>query len=181
MIAIDAPLTSTNTTPTKHLETFHEKYPDIKLDIACYNGPNQYVVAGRTINIELLELHLQDKIASGEKLSFKILKDVHAYHSAMADSIVGQCAKLSAEISFQVSFELYFVIVLRYLFPVLSFCFQIRTCNDLESSPLLKRGWLLDSCVRPEDFGEFQSAGELLKICDSSNTYWKLSHIVWQC
>ncbi|KAM0139075.1 hypothetical protein ACHAP3_003343 [Botrytis cinerea] len=101
MIAIEAPLTSTNTTPNKHLETFYEKHPDIKLDIACYNGPNQYVVAGRTINMELLELHLQDKIASGEKLSFKVLKDVHAYHSAMADSIVGECAKLSSEISFQ--------------------------------------------------------------------------------
>ena len=109
MIAIEASLTSTNTTPTKHLETFHHKHPDIKLDIACYNGPNQYVVAGRTIDIKLLESHLQDKIASGEKLSFKVLKDVHAYHSVMADSIVGECAKLSAEVSFQVSFESYFV------------------------------------------------------------------------
>lgn len=121
MIAIEAPLTSTNTTPNKHLETFYEKHPDIKLDIACYNGPNQYVVAGRTINMELLELHLQDKIASGEKLSFKVLKDVHAYHSAMADSIVGECAKLSSEISFQVSFELYFVGMGKYQFPVISF------------------------------------------------------------
>mgnify|MGYP001571355399 CR=1 FL=1 len=107
MIAIEAELVETDTTPDKHLEPFHKKHPEAKLDIACYNGPNHYVVAGSTVDIELLESYLNGKKSSGEKLRFKILRGMHAYHSVMADSIVDESAKLSASIPFQVSVETY--------------------------------------------------------------------------
>jgi malonyl CoA-acyl carrier protein transacylase len=109
MIAIEADLVERDLTPIMHLESFYQNYPDVKLDIACYNGPNSYVISGSTINIKLLEADLNDRKASGERLSFKVLKDVHAYHSVMADSIVDECAKLSVEIPFQVSGEIYFI------------------------------------------------------------------------
>jgi malonyl CoA-acyl carrier protein transacylase len=107
MIAIEADLVETDTTPNKHLEPFHKKHPEAKLDIACYNGPNNYVVAGSTVDIELLELYLNGKKSSGDKLRFKVLRGMHAYHSVMADPIVDECAKLSASIPFQVSVETY--------------------------------------------------------------------------
>lgn len=102
MIAIEAELVATGTTPAKHLTPFQENHPEAKLDIACYNGPNNYVVAGSTPDIELLEVHLTDKKSKGEKLRFKVLRGMHAYHSVMADSIVDESAKLSTLIAFQV-------------------------------------------------------------------------------
>ncbi|KAJ5578595.1 uncharacterized protein N7459_007559 [Penicillium hispanicum] len=101
MVAIEAELVETGTTPTENLQPFYEQNPGVKLDIACYNGPNNYVVAGRTVDIELLESYLKDKKASGEKMRFKVLKGMYAYHSVMADSIVDESAKLSASIPFQ--------------------------------------------------------------------------------
>ena len=103
MVAIEADLVETGTTPTENLTPFHEKHPDVKLDVACYNGPNSYVVAGRTVDIEMLESYLKEKKSSGEKLRFKVLKGMYAYHSVMADSIVDESANLSASIPFQVS------------------------------------------------------------------------------
>ncbi|GAB1209746.1 hypothetical protein APSETT445_008527 [Aspergillus pseudonomiae] len=101
MIAIEADLVGTDTTPTEHLAPFHKKHPDAKLDIACYNGPNNYVVAGSTAHIDLLESYLNERKSNSEKLRFKVLRGMHAYHSSMADSIVEKSAQLSASIPFQ--------------------------------------------------------------------------------
>ncbi|ROV97820.1 hypothetical protein VPNG_08650 [Cytospora leucostoma] len=101
MIAIETNLVSTNRTPAEYIKPFYEEHPDVKLDIACYNGPDCFVVAGRTPDIELLESYLIPKKSGGEKLRFKVLKGMHAYHSVMADSIVDESAKLSASIPFQ--------------------------------------------------------------------------------
>ena len=103
MVAIEADLVGINTTPERHLEPFYKIYPDIKLDIACYNGPNNYVVAGPTKYIDYLESYLVEKKASGEKIRFKVLRGMYAYHSSMADTIVNECAKISSSIQFQVS------------------------------------------------------------------------------
>ncbi|KAL7931973.1 polyketide synthase module [Trichoderma chlorosporum] len=101
MVAIEADLVATGTTAAQNMQRFNEKHPDVKLDIACYNGPNNYVVAGRTPDIELLEAHLNERKASGEKLRFKVLKGMHAYHSVMADPIVEEAAVLSASVPFK--------------------------------------------------------------------------------
>ncbi|OGM49360.1 polyketide synthase [Aspergillus bombycis] len=109
MIAIEADLVGTDTTPTEHLAPFHKKHPDAKLDIACYNGPNNYVVAGSTAHIDLLESYLNERKSNSEKLRFKVLRGMHAYHSSMADSIVEKSARLSASIPFQVSDGTYLI------------------------------------------------------------------------
>ncbi|RDH18927.1 polyketide synthase [Aspergillus niger ATCC 13496] len=101
MVAIEADLVGTDTTPESHLETFYQRHPEIKLDIACYNGPNNYVVAGATKYVDVLESYLVKKKSSGEKLRFKVLRGMYAYHSSMADTIVNECGKLSASIQFQ--------------------------------------------------------------------------------
>ncbi|PYI01676.1 BcPKS20, polyketide synthase [Aspergillus sclerotiicarbonarius CBS 121057] len=103
MIAIEADLVETQTSASQHLEPFRRKHPECTLDIACYNGPNHYVVAGPTPDIDLLETELvQEKKSCGAKLRFKVLRGMHAYHSAMADSIIEESARLSATIPFQV-------------------------------------------------------------------------------
>ncbi|OJJ70061.1 hypothetical protein ASPBRDRAFT_31942 [Aspergillus brasiliensis CBS 101740] len=101
MIAIETDLVGTQTTPSQHLEPFRQKHPECTFDIACYNGPNQYVVAGRTSAMELLETALTEEKRRGANLRFTMLRDMHAYHSAMADSITDEGARLSATISLQ--------------------------------------------------------------------------------
>ncbi|KAJ0419262.1 BcPKS20, polyketide synthase [Aspergillus carlsbadensis] len=103
MVAIEADLVATNTTPTQHLQPFLKEHPEAKLEIACYNGPNNYVVAGATKDIEVLATYLQDLKSQGprSKLRYKVLRGMHAYHCHLADSIVDACAELSASIPFQ--------------------------------------------------------------------------------
>ncbi|EIT79328.1 polyketide [Aspergillus oryzae 100-8] len=101
MVAIEADLVGTDTTPSKHLDSFHKKHPEAKLEVACYNGPNNYVIAGSTTHIDLLESYLNEQRSSGEKLRFKVLEGTHAYHSYMADAIIDESEKLSASIPFQ--------------------------------------------------------------------------------
>ncbi|KAL1866900.1 Type I Iterative PKS [Diaporthe australafricana] len=101
MIAIEADLVETNMTPNEHLAPFREENPGAKVDIACYNGPDSYVVAGGTPDIELLESYLGQKKSTGAKLRFKVLRGMYAYHSVLADPIVDESAKLSASIPFK--------------------------------------------------------------------------------
>ncbi|PLB49342.1 BcPKS20, polyketide synthase [Aspergillus steynii IBT 23096] len=105
MVAIEADLVSTNMTPVQHLQLLLEKHPNSQVEIACYNGPNNYVVAGSTQEIELLATYLQDQKSNvrshGNRLRCKVLQGMHAYHSHMADPIVKACAELSASIPFQ--------------------------------------------------------------------------------
>lgn len=102
MIAIETDLVGTQTTANQHLEPFRRKHPDFTFDIACYNGPNNYVVAGRTSAMEALETDLSQEKRRGVKLRFKMLRGMHAYHSVMADSIIDECARLSDTIPCQV-------------------------------------------------------------------------------
>lgn len=102
MIAVEADLAKRDMTPTLHLDRFFRQQPETKISVACYNGPNHYVVAGPTPDVELLESHLKGRKSSGEVMRFKVLKGMHAYHSAMADPIIDESARLSATIPFQV-------------------------------------------------------------------------------
>ncbi|CAG8111497.1 unnamed protein product [Penicillium salamii] len=101
MIAIQTNLVKRSSTPEKHLEPFREKYPEAELDIACYNSLNNYVVAGRTSDIELLQSYLKQISIADSELRFTVIRGVHAYHSALVDPILDESAKLSALISFQ--------------------------------------------------------------------------------
>lgn len=127
MVAIEADLVQTGTTPTENLKPFHEKHPDIKLDVACYNGPNSYVVAGSTVDIQVLESYLKDKKLNGEKIRFKVLKGMYAYHSILAESIIDESAKLSASIPFEVSIWIFLFSVASSLEKSINIFFKIGT------------------------------------------------------
>ncbi|KAK7942475.1 polyketide synthase [Apiospora aurea] len=101
MIAIEAELVKKDITPEKHLEPFLKQHPETKASVACYNGPNHYVAAGPTPDIELLEAYMKDRKSSGEAMRFKVLKGMHAYHCAVADPIVEESGKLSSTIPYQ--------------------------------------------------------------------------------
>ncbi|KAL4923047.1 uncharacterized protein BDV17DRAFT_296735 [Aspergillus undulatus] len=110
MVAIEEDLIAMNVTPEQHLQPFLNAYPDVKLEIACYNGPNNYVVAGKTKDVDVLVAYLQTQkqqcksLATSspqKRLRFKVLNGMHAYHCHMADAIVDECAVLSASIPLQ--------------------------------------------------------------------------------
>ena len=101
MIAIEANLAGAAMTPAEFVESFYREIPEAKVDIACYNEPNCFVVAGSTVDIGRLEIYLKDKKAEHANLRFKVLKGVHAYHSVLANSIINEGADLSASIQFQ--------------------------------------------------------------------------------
>ncbi|OQE12298.1 hypothetical protein PENVUL_c001G00307 [Penicillium vulpinum] len=101
MIAIDTDLLAADMTPTRHLSFFREEYPETKLDISCYNGPNNYVVAGATADIETLESYLKSSKANGERIRYKVMRGMHAYHCALVDSILSHSAELCAPVDYR--------------------------------------------------------------------------------
>lgn len=110
MIAIEDDFVGTKTTPAQFLQPFQAEHPNAVIDIACHNGPNNYVLAGTTADIRLLESYLSQKKAENRKLRFKFLTGMYAYHSYLADSIVEESAKLSTSVQFQVSLNSEFVL-----------------------------------------------------------------------
>ncbi|KAI9043577.1 BcPKS20 [Aspergillus affinis] len=102
MMAIEADLVSSNMTPTQHLQQFTDKCQSGRVEIACYNGPNNYVVAGSTQDVEALETFLKEQkskfTSNRHKIRFKVLRGIYAYHCHMADSILDACAELSASL-----------------------------------------------------------------------------------
>ncbi|KAH8431101.1 uncharacterized protein LDX57_008762 [Aspergillus melleus] len=104
MMAIEADLVSSNMTSMQHLQQFTDKYPSGRVEVACYNGPNNYVVAGSTQDVEALETYLRQyksNLTNRNKLRFKVLRGIYAYHCHMADSILDACAQLSTSIPLQ--------------------------------------------------------------------------------
>ncbi|KAF5531571.1 polyketide synthase [Fusarium mexicanum] len=101
MVAVEADLVNMKRSPEQYLEPFYESYPLVRLSVACYNGPNNYVVASSTPDVEVLESYLKARELAGEALRFKVLKGMHAYHSPMADPILDESAKLSETIQFK--------------------------------------------------------------------------------
>ncbi|KAL4965974.1 uncharacterized protein BDV14DRAFT_199425 [Aspergillus stella-maris] len=106
MIAIETDIATTKTTPDEHFQSFFlNGHPKSRLEIACYNGPKNYVVAGSTPDIEILAAYLQEQKSkpshANNRLRFKVLRGMHAYHCSMADGIIDECATLSASIPFK--------------------------------------------------------------------------------
>ncbi|KAL3473893.1 BcPKS20, polyketide synthase [Aspergillus californicus] len=110
MVAIEVDLVAMNKTPEDHLEPFRKVHPRVKIDVACYNGPNNYVVAGTSKDIDVLVAYLQTQKQKCKslgtsspqgRLRFKVLTGMHAYHCHMVDTIVNECAALSASIPLQ--------------------------------------------------------------------------------
>lgn len=67
---------------------------DFRLDIACYNGPRSFVLAGNASSIEAVEKECR---------AFKTtrLQSTHAYHSYLVDAILSRFRKLVQSINIQ--------------------------------------------------------------------------------
>ncbi|KAJ5890374.1 Acyl transferase/acyl hydrolase/lysophospholipase [Penicillium subrubescens] len=72
--------------------------PSITVDIACVNGPRNLILAGDETSIRAFEeLVAQD---SSRVIRTKRLKNTHAFHSQMVDSIVPGLTKVAQSIQF---------------------------------------------------------------------------------
>jgi acetyl esterase/lipase/acyl carrier protein len=67
--------------------------PTTCIDIACYNGPRSFVLAGDSPSIESVE---HNQLARNLKL--RRLESTHAYHSYMLDDIMAELASLAESI-----------------------------------------------------------------------------------
>ncbi|KAJ0108719.1 beta-ketoacyl synthase domain-containing protein [Diaporthe amygdali] len=67
---------------------------DFKLDVACYNGPRSFVLAGGSASIAKA-VELCRGLKSTE------LRNTHAYHSYLADGILDDLSKLAASFKIQ--------------------------------------------------------------------------------
>ncbi|RMD44083.1 hypothetical protein DV735_g971, partial [Chaetothyriales sp. CBS 134920] len=65
---------------------------DLRVDVACYNGPRSFVLAGDALSIQKAEAECQ---------SFKPvrLQNTHAYHSYVADGILDDLKRVTESIS----------------------------------------------------------------------------------
>ncbi|KAI1742638.1 beta-ketoacyl synthase [Xylaria scruposa] len=69
---------------------------DCHVEVACYNGPNNFVVGGNEISTEAL----QEECAS-LGLKIRTLENTHAYHTHIIDNIIPELKVLSKTISFR--------------------------------------------------------------------------------
>ena len=67
------------------------------LEIACYNGPQSFVLAGSTLSADALEAFLE---SSREPLRWKRLQIPNAFHSALSEPLVRPLQAVAEEISF---------------------------------------------------------------------------------
>ncbi|KAJ5080836.1 polyketide synthase [Penicillium angulare] len=117
-------------TPNRHLGSFQDEYPETKLEIACYNGPKNYVAAGYTSDIETFESYLSQKKATGEKVRYKVMKGMHAYHCVLVDSILPESGKLSGSVKFQVCDETIWTRPTTYFHPKQEPTIPFETCHE---------------------------------------------------
>lgn len=79
------------------LDLVAEQCPSTAPEIACYNGPRNYVVSGSTASIKLFEEAALDGSYS-QQLRLKRLQNTHAYHSNLVDGIIPALTELAQTI-----------------------------------------------------------------------------------
>ena len=82
------------------LDMTKQQHPSCSAEIACYNGPRNIVIAGSRASIEAVE-----EVSRSEGLSTHLklarLKNTHAFHSRLADSILQGLGEVAESISFK--------------------------------------------------------------------------------
>lgn len=71
-----------------------------RVDVACYNGPQQIVLAGTEMSIRAIE----DAIAAGNSannMRVKRLENTHAFHSRLVDSIVPDLTRVAESLVYR--------------------------------------------------------------------------------
>lgn len=82
------------------LDYTHQQYPSGSVEISCYNGPRNFVVAGERASIEAIEAASESKECL-VSLKLQRLKNTHAFHSHLVDSIVPAFAEVAESIHFK--------------------------------------------------------------------------------
>jgi acyl transferase domain-containing protein/acyl carrier protein len=90
MIAIEADLDRVLDLLTQHA--------DLDLEIACYNGPQSFVLAGSTSSVDNLESSLK---SSPQSLRWKRLQVTNAFHSPLAENLVQSLREICEGLDFQ--------------------------------------------------------------------------------
>jgi acyl transferase domain-containing protein/thioesterase domain-containing protein/SAM-dependent methyltransferase/acyl carrier protein len=115
------------------VDTVNSKYPDQKIEVACYNGPTSFVLAGPAVAI--------DSVASlAANLSGLVkVKKLHvpfAFHSSLADPVLPGLAALAEELHYQTPH------------------IRIETCSDTAPWPSVKPSLLVHHTRSPVFFGQ---------------------------
>lgn len=82
------------------LDWTRSRYPYFAADISCYNGPRAVVLAGDQASIDAVEEVSKFEIFSGS-LKLVRLKNTHAFHSRLVDSILPGLREIAATLEFK--------------------------------------------------------------------------------
>ena len=72
-----------------------------KIEVACYNGPDDHVLVGTEPSIKAIEDIVQSRQTSSQSLKAKRIQVTHGFHSYLVDPIVPGLVELAKTINFQ--------------------------------------------------------------------------------
>ena len=90
MIAVEADLKKVSNLLTQHA--------DLGFEIACYNGPRSFVLAGSTGSIDALEASLK---SSPEPMRWTRLQVTHAFHSGLTEPLIRPLQDIAEQLTFR--------------------------------------------------------------------------------
>lgn len=90
MIAIEAALDTVKSLLAQHAH--------LGLDIACYNGPQSFVIAGSTSSVDALEAFLK---SAPQPFQAKRLRVTNAFHSSLTEPLLQSLQDITEQLNFQ--------------------------------------------------------------------------------
>ncbi|KAL6800778.1 hypothetical protein GGI42DRAFT_326904 [Trichoderma sp. SZMC 28013] len=90
MIAIEADLSTVKSLLAQHAH--------LGLDIACYNGPQSFVIAGSTSSVDALEASLK---SAPRPFQAKRLRVTNAFHSSLTEPLLQPLQDITEQLNFQ--------------------------------------------------------------------------------
>jgi acyl transferase domain-containing protein/thioesterase domain-containing protein/SAM-dependent methyltransferase/acyl carrier protein len=129
MVAIEAEFHNLS----RLVDSVNLKFPDRKIEVACYNGPTSFVLAGPTVAIDSVGM-LAASLSGFIKV--KKLEVPFAFHSYLTDPVLPGLAALAEELHYQTPH------------------IRIETCSDTTSWSSVKPSMLVHHTRSPVFFGQ---------------------------
>lgn len=85
------------------LDNINSKFPDDKLEIACFNHPTNHVVVGSTKAVGAFESHTASEDGIRHDLRVKRLRVTHGFHSALTESVLPGLERLAHSVQWNKS------------------------------------------------------------------------------
>lgn len=82
------------------LSSTKKQHSTCSAEISCYNGPHNFVLAGSTASIEAIEATSKSQ-KYGTPLKLQRLKNTHAFHSHLVDTILPQLKEVAESMQFR--------------------------------------------------------------------------------